>query len=178
MRNSLVPYIYTEAFLTFETGVTMLHPLYYDYPDEENAYLFSTYRGPGKAIQYAFGGDFFVAPVTMPVDQVTGKATFDELWIPPGQWQLVDRNQTFTGPAIVKNMSFPVDLIPVFAKIGSIIPLKTMDSVHDIAPETLVLSIFYKQGLNGSTIVYEDDGETLDYIHKKAYSITNITMHT
>ena len=86
LRNSLVPYIYTEAFLTVETGVTMLHPLYYDYPDEEEAYTFSTYRGPGKAIEYAFGGDFFVVPVTMPVDEVTGNATFDEIWIPPGSW--------------------------------------------------------------------------------------------
>ena len=79
----------------------MLHPLYYDYPDEDYAYTFSKYRGPGQAIEYAFGDDLIVVPITMPVDNTTKVATFDDIWMPPGERVRCDTGEIFKGPAIV-----------------------------------------------------------------------------
>ena len=37
-RYALIPYIYTAARETYDTGISILHPLYYDFPEEEGAY--------------------------------------------------------------------------------------------------------------------------------------------
>src|SRR5438309_2329297 len=38
LREALIPYIYTEARRTYDTGVAFLRPLYYDSPEAEEAY--------------------------------------------------------------------------------------------------------------------------------------------
>ncbi len=38
LRYALEPYIYTEARRTYDTGVAFLRPLYYDWPEEAEAY--------------------------------------------------------------------------------------------------------------------------------------------
>ena len=37
-RYAMLPYIYTEARRTYDTGVAFLHPLYYDWPEANEAY--------------------------------------------------------------------------------------------------------------------------------------------
>jgi len=37
-RYAMQPYIYTEARRTFDTGVAYFHPLYYDWPEADQAY--------------------------------------------------------------------------------------------------------------------------------------------
>ena len=57
---SLVPYIYTAAHNAYETGISIVHPMYYDDPESQEAYDFSG--------EYRFGGDMIVAPVAIPID--------------------------------------------------------------------------------------------------------------
>ena len=38
LRYALLPYVYTEARQTYDTGVAFLHPLYYDWPEAPEAY--------------------------------------------------------------------------------------------------------------------------------------------
>jgi alpha-glucosidase (family GH31 glycosyl hydrolase) len=38
LRASLMPYLYTQARKTFDTGLAFLRPLYYDFPNEDMAY--------------------------------------------------------------------------------------------------------------------------------------------
>src|SRR5690242_821142 len=40
LRYSLIPYIYTAAREAYDTGISMLHPMYYDYPEAPEAYDF------------------------------------------------------------------------------------------------------------------------------------------
>lgn len=58
LRYALFPYIYTMARETFDTGIGMCRPLYYEYPESEEAYK---YEG-----EYFFGNDILVAPITEP----------------------------------------------------------------------------------------------------------------
>eukprot|EP01052_Picozoa_sp_SAG31_P034777 SAG31_NODE_4108_length_3576_cov_1.978142_4_plen_221_part_01 len=44
LRNSLVPYLYSAAFAATTSGVLAIHPLYYDWPEENEAYAFSEWR--------------------------------------------------------------------------------------------------------------------------------------
>ena len=56
LRYTLFPYIYTMAREAYDTGISMCRPLYYEYPDMEEAYSFDG--------EYFFGNDILVAPVT------------------------------------------------------------------------------------------------------------------
>ena len=58
LRYRLLPYIYSAARQSYDTGVGMCRPMYYIYPELEEAY-----NNPG---QYFFGNDIIVAPVTRP----------------------------------------------------------------------------------------------------------------
>jgi alpha-glucosidase (family GH31 glycosyl hydrolase) len=37
-RAALIPYLYTQSRLAFETGVSWLRPMYYDWPNEALSY--------------------------------------------------------------------------------------------------------------------------------------------
>ena len=37
-RESLVPYIYTQLRQSYDTGLSIIVPMYYDYPDLSQAY--------------------------------------------------------------------------------------------------------------------------------------------
>lgn len=73
LRASLVPYIYSSARQTYDEGLSLLRPLYYLFPEASGAYDYD--------MQYMFGPDLLVAPVTEPVDPVTQMVT-KHIWIP------------------------------------------------------------------------------------------------
>ena len=54
LRYALIPYIYTMARWSYDTGVGMCRPMYYDYPEADEAYR---YEG-----QYMFGNDILGSP--------------------------------------------------------------------------------------------------------------------
>ena len=41
LRASLVPYMYSQARLAYEEGLSLLRGMYYDFPEEDNAYIFN-----------------------------------------------------------------------------------------------------------------------------------------
>jgi len=45
LRYGLIPYLYTAARNAYDTGVSLLHPLYYDWPDDSAAYAFRSWSG-------------------------------------------------------------------------------------------------------------------------------------
>ena len=73
LRASLVPYIYSSARQTYDEGLALLRPLYYLFPEASEAYSYD--------LQYMFGPDLLVAPVTQPVDPASLMVT-QEIWIP------------------------------------------------------------------------------------------------
>ena len=76
LRYALLPYIYTEARRTYDTGVAFLHPLYYDWPEANEAYT--------NKNEYVFGDRMIVSPVVAPGDKITGLAS-ESVWLPRGR---------------------------------------------------------------------------------------------
>jgi len=158
LRSSLVPYIYTAARNTYDTGVATVHPLYYDYPSRDEAYRFST--------EFAFGDDIIVAPVTQPLNAY-GLAP-NNIWVPPGLWVEWFSGKLWTGP-LTLSRSFALDDIPVFVKAGSIIPQspagnsKPLVGSARLIPSVLTFNIFAFANGKGNTSVYEDDGNSTSY---------------
>ena len=74
-RYELVPYIYTMARKSHDTSVSICRPMYYDYPENDEAYAMKN--------QYMFGDRMIVMPVTSP--GVDGFSEI-EVWLPEGDW--------------------------------------------------------------------------------------------
>lgn len=151
LRYSLFPYIYTMARKTYDTGLGMCRPLYYDYPDNEEAYKYEN--------EYLFGDDILVAPVTEASSD--GKISKKEIWFPKGKWYCVETGEMIEGPC-VKTMDFTLDQIPYFYREGAIITLnpETVKNVTE-KPEKLILDVV--SGAAGNSYLYEDRGDNPDY---------------
>jgi hypothetical protein len=146
LRESLIPYIYTAARNAYDSGISICHPLYYEYPETPEAYEFKD--------EYLFGNDMLVAPIATPVNDESKLAT-KSVWLPPGTWIEWFTGTELKGPAKVER-SFALDEIPVYVKAGAIIPMQA-----NKGDARLVLTIF--AGDSGETRVYEDAGNSLGY---------------
>ena len=160
LRYALFPYIYTMARKTYDTGIGICRPLYYEFPDDEEAY-----RHEGE---YFFGDDILVAPITEAA--ADGKTSSKEIWFPEGQWWSVATNQLVKGPRTM-TLDFTAKDIPYFYKAGSVIPLNpaSVDRVTT-RPTQMVLDIV--AGSDGESVLYEDEGDNPDYATR--YAVTRL----
>lgn len=152
LRYRLIPYVYTAARQAHDTSVSMCRPLYYEWPELEEAYEWSD--------EFLFGDELLVAPVSSPRDATSGCA-LRQVWLPPGEWTEWSSGRSFAGPCNVE-VAVALDEIPVFARSGAILPLgpKMMSSAEKpVDPVELVLF----PGTEGEFELYEDDGTSLGY---------------
>lgn len=150
LRYSLFPYLYTMARKAYDTGISVCRPLYYEYPDSEEAYVYEN--------EYFFGDDILVVPITeAAVDGISAK----EIWFPEGKWWSVSTNELIEGPC-KKVMNFTHEQIPYFFRQGAIIPYNppTVMNVTE-RPDNLILNIV--AGSDGEGSLYEDSGNNSDY---------------
>ncbi len=156
LRYELIPYIYAMARKSHDTGVSLCRPLYYDWPQLDEAY-----EHPGE---YMFGDDLLVAPVVEPIEPIS-QCAMVKVWLPPGEWTNWFSGQTYEGPRDVL-LQVPLDEIPIFVRSGAIIP--TMEKVSHTGEkpvDKLVLNIW--PGESGETRIYEDDGISAGYLKGK-----------
>lgn len=149
LRYHLIPYIYTASRESFDTGVSICRPLYYDWPELADAY--------DRSGGYLFGDALFVAPVTQPADPASGLAAA-RFWLPPGRWRNGFTGDVIDGPTKVQ-MLVPLDEIPVFVREGHGIPAMPVRTRAGEDPiETLVVHLFHQRhGETSTTRLYEDD---------------------
>jgi hypothetical protein len=126
--------------------------MYYDYPEEEDAY-----RCPQ---QYAFGTELIAAPFTTPLDPDT-RLSRQQVWLPAGTWF-----NFFTAECYAGNRWISVygarDEIPVFAKEGAIVPLAQRTGWGGVEnPGELEVHFF--PGAGNRFELYEDDGASNAY---------------
>ncbi len=148
LRYQLLPYTYTLAWQARAEGLPLMRPLWLHYPDDEKA--------RGLATQYLWGRDLLVAPVYQ-----KGAST-REVYLPEGAWYDWWTGEKQTGG---KTITRKVDLatMPLYVRSGAILPV---DPVRQYTAEKLseptTLKIF--TGTDGETILYDDDGESQDYL--------------
>ncbi|MBB3227693.1 alpha-glucosidase (family GH31 glycosyl hydrolase) [Luteibacter sp. Sphag1AF] len=150
LRYRLAPYIYAASRTAYDTGVSMVRPMYYDWPEHDEAY-----EVPG---QYMFGDDLLIAPVTVPMKD--GAAPFP-VWLPPGRWYSRGGAESFEGGQVFER-SYGLHEIPVFVRPGAVLPLYP-EGLRDLSsvPSTIILQVF--PGAEGDTVLYDDDGATQGY---------------
>ncbi len=160
LREALVPYTYTLADQSVDTGLPITRPLYLDYPGQAAAYTTPT--------EYLYGPDVLVAPVTTP-----GTVSTESVWFPPGQWTDWFTGATFTGPS-QQTLTVPLGRMPVFVKDGGIVPEQSpMSHVGARPGAPTVLRVY--PGAPGQFSLYQDAGTGIGYEHGQ-YSRTTITV--
>ncbi len=148
LRYTLMPYIYTQFYEASRSGIPVMRPLFFDFPDDES--LLWSDR------DFMFGDALLVAPVLWP------GATTRGVRLPPGEWYNYWTSEKFKGGEYV-TVDAPIDRIPLFVKAGSIIPTQGVVQYSDeqsVNPLTIEL---YPAREPSSTILYEDDGRTFEY---------------
>ena len=149
LRYRLFPYLYTAARETYDTGIGMNRPLYYDYPEESNAYIYED--------EYMFGNDMLVAPIYTPqVNGYSGRM----IWFPNGKWWDVTRSRLVSGNQAYYSV-YTLDEFPVFYRAGSIIPFYPVRRTVVNDPGEIILKVV--PGASGTGKFYEDRGEGQEY---------------
>ena len=162
-RYELIPYIYTMSREAYDTGISILRPLYYSYPNNREAYDFHD--------EYKFGDNLLVRPVTAPMRK-NSLLSDVKVWLPKGKWVEWYTGNTLTGGKIY-HRKFQIDEIPVYAKAGSVIPMQTQQTIgkHEASPNPLKLLVF--PGDSSTARLYEDEGNNQNY-EKGHYAWTMI----
>jgi len=160
LRYELAPYIYTMARKTYETGISLCRPLYYDYPNADQSYKFQS--------EYMFGDDMLIAPIVEAMDKGQSKLN---VWLPEGSsWFEWNTGTLLKGGQEVKR-TFSLDEYPIYVKAGAVVPSYKQIQNLSVQPERSVIDIF--PGADGSASVYEDAGNSKKYATE--YASTAIT---
>jgi len=159
LRYKLLPYIYTQFFVASQTGIPVMRPLFFDYPDDQATYWNSR--------EFLFGDAFLVAPVLWP------GATKRDLRLPAGDWYDYWTGEKVTGPKDVR-VDAPIARIPLFVKAGSIIPTQQIVQYTDEGPiDPLTIEIY--PGKSSSAQLYEDDGRSFKFTRGE-YSLRRLNL--
>ena len=159
MRHRLIPYLYAENYKYSKTGLPIIQPLYYIYPE--------IYDEPLYRNEYFFGSELFVCPITSKKDTVMNRAV-ERIFLPNGMWY-----DFKTGKKIVGNkryvLFFKDEDYPVYARSGSIIPLADLEeNMNNInAPKSMEIHVF--PGRSNFYNLYEDDG--ISRLNEEGYFI-------
>jgi Glycosyl hydrolases family 31/Domain of unknown function (DUF5110) len=155
LRYALLPYVYTEARRTYDTGVAFLHPLYYDWPEAPEAY--------SNKEEYVFGVNMIVSPVVAPGDKITGLAS-KTVWLPAGDWIEWPTGTRFTGPAAIKR-NFSISQTPVYVRAGALVPEAPPMQYSNQKPlDPLIVSVFpFADGQSATYTLCEDAGDSRAY---------------
>lgn len=146
-RHRLIPYVFSMNHRCHKDGIVLCEPMYYSYPNDQNAYEFPN--------QYMFGSELLVCPITSPQNKENGMGSVNA-WIPEGEYTDIFTLQKYKGSQVI-TLNRELYSIPVLAKAGAIIPL-SCDKGNSVSnPEILEVWVF--KG-NNKFVMYEDNGKT------------------
>lgn len=157
LRYQLLPYTYSVAYQSYQTGAPYMRALFMDFPGDLKA--------ANIPDEYMYGPAFLVAPVT------EQGATHRTVYLPAGcDWYNYWTNERMHGGQTIVTDA-PIDTLPLFVRTGSIVPMGS-DVQSAQEPQTIA-SIRVYPGANGSFTLFQDDGKTYAY-EKTGGSVTKL----
>ena len=158
LRYQLLPYTYSVAYRSYQTGAPYMRALFMDFPQDPKA--------ADIPDEYMYGPAFLVAPVTKQ------GATHRTVYLPAGcDWYNYWTNERLHGgQTIVVNAH--IDTLPLFVRAGSIVPFGS--EVESAQQPQTIASVRVYPGADGSFTLFQDDGNTYAY-EKSGGSVTKLT---
>ena len=161
-RYVMAPYIYTMARKGYDDGISLCRPMYYDYPEDKEAYDFAN--------EYMFGEDMMVAPVTAPAKDGYAQV---RVWLPEGEWYEWHTGALLQGNRVVER-SFAIDEYPIYVKAGAILPLYLENVMNLNGNDEEIAVTVFPGGSDASVFtLYEDNGNDKNYVSE--YAVTKLT---
>jgi alpha-glucosidase len=159
-RYALLPYLYTLFHEASVNGSPIIRPLYFHYPNDEQACDTQT--------AFLVGDSLLSAPV------LEEGATRRSVYLPKGQWFDYWDGTEYTGGA-TSEIAAPLDRWPLLVRGNSILPSGPVLQYVDQQPtDPLTFTCYMATDGQASYTLYEDDGSTQAY-RNGAYATTTIS---
>ncbi|MBV9405133.1 MAG: glycoside hydrolase family 31 protein [Acidobacteriaceae bacterium] len=157
LRYQLLPYIYSLAWHTYESGAPFMRGLFMDFPNDPKVATIGD--------EYMFGPAILVAPVT------EEGATSRAVYLPAGcDWYNFWTNERMRGGQMIE-VNAPIDVLPLFVRAGSILPLGEL--IENTSHPQALLKVRVYPGAAADFSLYQDDGRTYAY-EQGEYRITKL----
>ena len=147
LHYRFLPYIYDLLFESQITGLPVMRPLVLHFEDDENTFNLNN--------EFMVGENMLVAPI------LEQGATKRMVYLPVGTWVDYWTGNRFSGGEHII-VDAPIDVMPIFIKEGSIIPMyNEVQYVGEKPYDTLKLLVV---GDCAFGTHYQDNGEDFDYM--------------
>ena len=168
IRYNLIPYIYTQFYLNYISGMPIIKPIWFWDQSELALTEFAD-------IEYFFGNGILVRPV---LDEVEDRKNIISIFLPENErwYDFYDLNEIDSDKKNKKiDYNISNEKIGAFIKGGEIITkkMRLRRSVQKMKNDPLTIIIALDLENKSSGIIYFDDEESLDY-QKEEYSLLKI----
>lgn len=159
LRYQLLPYNYTLCWEARNSGMPLMRALWLHYPEDKEVKKIGD--------EYLWGPNMLIAPIYR-----KGVST-RKVYLPEGIWYDWWTNDKFESTG--KYFSKKVDLatMPIYVPAGAIIPFDPVRQyTSDVINTPMTIRVY--TGSDGNFTLYEDDGNTLNYL-KENYNLIKFT---
>jgi len=153
LKNRLMPYIYRHAVKNNQTGIPVMRPMIFDFPEDP---LVETLDR-----QYMFGDDLLVSPIF-------NEAGIGSFYLPKGVWTHLLTGETVEGGTWMKE-EYDYFSLPLFVRANTVLPLGSSDlkPVYNYLDDITLNLYQIEDGARVETPIYNDQGELV-----KTFTIT------
>lgn len=164
LRYKLIPYLYSYAQEASQTGLPVMRPLVLEYQTDPNTYNVDT--------EYLLGREILVAPIFEESKSGT-EVSSRTIYLPPGKWIDYWTKKEYEGES---NISYtaPLEILPLFVKKNSIIPLGPRMNYVDERPLDPIELDVYLDDKADFTLHYNNEATTIEA--QKTSSKIELTM--
>jgi alpha-glucosidase len=151
LRYQLLPYIYSYERVATESGVGIVRPLFWVFPDDKKL--------ANESSAWMFGDALLISPIL-----VSGESSHT-VYLPTGVWYDYFRGTRCEG---TQTLHYAVDAqnwqdIPVFVRSGSVLASQPVQNyVGETPAHEVTLDVFPDANV-AKFVYYDDDGETYAY---------------
>ncbi len=175
LRYRLLPYIYSLAWQVTHSDYTMMRGLAMDFTGDPETFDIRD--------QFMFGPALMICPVAreqyFPLDKTKEQGLSDvksrSVYLPAGyDWYDFWTGEKIAGGKVISRET-PIDIIPIYVRAGSIIPMGPYLQYATEKPEDPIELRIYT-GADASFVIYEDENDNYNY-EKGVYAEIPVTWN-
>lgn len=167
-RETLVPYIYTAARESFQSGMPVVRALPLLWPRDPHV--------ADLGSEFMLGSSILVAPVL--TGENNNPDTRRDIYLPAGRWFDMHDGKLYKGGQWYRGFAAPLAKLPLFARDGAILP-KAVPTGSLSDPAWMATRIFevYPAADESHLNLYDDDGESNDYKRNNGgFAVTQVKV--
>jgi len=152
LRYEFLPHIYVEFLKSIRSGLPVMRPLFLEFPGDRVSYLIDD--------EFMVGDSLLVAPIMEP--GARARATY----LPPGTGWAEFRSGAEVGEGWVLSKA-GLDDIPLYVRGDSAVLTTTPKQRAEDPWNPLIVNAYLRRRVEA--LLYDDDGETLDYLRGRRF---------